>query len=134
VRVVLDSGGISALAGPSARARARREALLDAGLWPPEVPAVVLAEALTGDPRRDHPADVLVRTCDVVDTDELTARTAARLRTASGRAGEVSAVDAVVVAVAVRDAHAARILTSDPRDVDALIAGSGRTDVASSGV
>jgi hypothetical protein len=57
VTLVLDPGGISALAGQ----RARLIELRDRGLWPPQVPAVVLAEALTGDPRRDYHANRLLR-------------------------------------------------------------------------
>ena len=47
--LVLDAGGISALAVQ----RARLIELRRRGLWPAQVPAVVLAEALTGDHRRD---------------------------------------------------------------------------------
>ena len=42
--LILDSGGISALAGQ----RARLTELRRRGLWPAQIPAVVLAEALTG--------------------------------------------------------------------------------------
>lgn len=68
MRVVLDSGGLSALAGTGQLARARRRALLDAGLWPPLIPAPVLVECLTGDPRRDHAANRLIADSDVVAT------------------------------------------------------------------
>jgi len=94
--LVLDSGGVSALAGH----RARLVALRERGLWPPMVPSVVLAEALTGDHRRDHHANRLLAMCVVEPVDEQLAREAACLRTATGRAGEVSAVDALVVAAA----------------------------------
>lgn len=115
VTLVLDAGGVSALAGQ----RARLVELRRRGLWPPDVPAVVLAECLTGDPRRDFHTDRLLRACLVRDVDELTARAAAGLRTATGRAGSISAVDAVVAA------HAAArpgsvVLTSDPADLMAL--------------
>jgi predicted nucleic acid-binding protein len=112
---VLDSGGLSALA----RQRARVRALRTAGRWPPHVPCVVLAESLTGDPRRDYETERLLRVCTVTPVDEPLAREAARLRTATRRAGSVSAVDALVAA------HAAtvpepRILTGDPADLLAL--------------
>jgi hypothetical protein len=42
--LILDSGGIRALAGQ----RARLVELRRRGLWPPQVPAAVLVEALTG--------------------------------------------------------------------------------------
>jgi hypothetical protein len=83
VTLIPDSGGISALAGQ----RARLTELRNRGLWPPQVPAVVLAEALTGDARRDFHANRLLRTCQIRDIDEYTSREAARLRTATGKYG-----------------------------------------------
>jgi hypothetical protein len=115
VTLILDSGGISALAGQ----RARLAELRNRGLWPPQVPAVVLAEALTGDSRRDFHANRLLRTCQVRDVDEPQSREAARLRTATGRASKISAVDAVVVAFAGLRPDPL-VLTSDPRDLGAL--------------
>ena len=113
--LILDSGGVSALAGQ----RARLIELRNRGVWPPQVPAVVLAEALTGDARRDFHANHLLRTCQVRDVDEPTSREAARLRTATGKASKISAVDAIVAAFA--SLHPDPIvLTSDPRDVGAL--------------
>jgi predicted nucleic acid-binding protein len=115
VTLVLDAGGITVLA----TSRARLAALRSRGLWPAQVPAVVLAESLTGDHRRDFEANRLLKACQVRDVVELECREAARLRTATGRAGTVSAVDAVVVAVAAtfRDPV---VLTSDPDDLSAL--------------
>lgn len=113
--LILDSAGVSALAGD----RAKLAELLRRGLWPPQVPAVVLAEALTGDARRDFHADHLLRTCQIREVDETTSREAARLRTATGRASKISAVDAVVAAFASLCPDPA-VLTSDPRDLGAL--------------
>ena len=113
--LILDSGGISALAGQ----RARLTELRNRGLWPPQVPAVVLAEALTGDPRRDFHANRLLRTCQVRDIDEPTSREAARLRTATGKASKISSVDAVVAAFASLRPDPV-VLTSDPHDLGAL--------------
>lgn len=115
--VVLDSGALSTLA---ARRTALRE-LIARGLWPAQVPAVVLAESLTGDHRRDFHANRLLRRCKVLGVDELQARDAARMRTASGRAGSISAVDAIVVALA-SARRASSVLTSDPDDIEALAA------------
>jgi predicted nucleic acid-binding protein len=115
--LILDSGGVSALAGH----RARLTELRNRGLWPPQVPAVVLAEALTGDARRDFHTNHLLRTCQVRDIDEPMAREAARLRTATGKASKISAVDAVVAAFASLHPDPI-ILTSDPRDLGALAA------------
>lgn len=115
VTLILDSGGLTALAGQ----RAKLAELRGRGLWPAQIPSVVLTEALTGDHRRDFTTNRILRACQVRDVGELMARAAAHLRTATGRAGRISAVDAVVVA------HAASIpesivLTSDPDDLTAL--------------
>jgi predicted nucleic acid-binding protein len=115
--LVLDSGGISALA----RDRARLAELRRRNLWPAQVPAVVLAEALTGDHRRDFHVNRLLRACQLRTTDEAGAREAARLRAATGRAGTISAVDAVVAAFATTRPDAV-VLTSDPGDLAALAA------------
>lgn len=112
--LVLDSGGLSALAGQ----RARLQELLRRGLWPAQVPSVVLVEALTGDHRRDFQANRLLRACQVRDVDEGLSREAGRLRTATGRAGTVSAVDAVVAALA--GERGGVVLTTDPQDLAAL--------------
>jgi predicted nucleic acid-binding protein len=115
VTLVLDAGGLSALAEQRARlAEVRRR-----GLWPAQVPAVVLAESLTGDHRRDFHVNRLLRACQVRDVDETQAREAARLRTATGRAASISAVDAVVVAFAARVPHP-KVMTTDPGDLLAL--------------
>jgi len=115
VTLVLDAGGLSALV----RHRARLKELRRRGLWPAQVPAVVLAEALTGDHRRDFHANRLLRACQVREVDETQAREAARLRTATNRAGTISAVDAVVAALAGARPNAI-VLTSDPLDLRAL--------------
>ena len=119
--LILDSGGISALAGQ----RARLTELRRRGLWPAQVPAVVLAEALTGDHRRDFHTNRLLRACQIRDVNEPLARTAAHLRTATGRAGTISAADAIVAAYA--DAcPEPLILTSDSADLAALAAHTHR--------
>ncbi len=115
--LVLDAGGLSALAGQ----RARLQELRRRGLWPAQVPAVVLTEALTEDHRRDFHINRLLRTCQVREVDEPQAREAARLRTATDRAATISAVDAVVAALAGARPDAV-VLTSDPLDLRALAA------------
>jgi predicted nucleic acid-binding protein len=115
VTLLLDAGGLSALASQ----RARLQELRHRGLWPGQVPAVVLTEALTGDHRRDFHTNRLLRACQVREVDERQAREAARLRTATGRAGTVSAVDAVVVALAGARPDAV-VVTGDPLDLRAL--------------
>lgn len=115
--LVLDAGGLSAMA---------RDAVADRRFnqrqhWPPEVPVVVLTEALTGDHRRDHAVNRLLKICTVAEIDETPVREAARLRTATGRAGEISAVDAIVAAFAA-SLGGGVVLTSDPTDLRALAA------------
>jgi hypothetical protein len=113
--LILDAGGISALAGQ----RARLIELRRRGLWPAQVPSVVLAESLTGDHRRDFHANRLLRACQVRDVTEPHAREAARLRTATGLAATITATDAVVVAFA-STCPSPIVLTSDARDLAAL--------------
>ena len=113
--LVLDAGGLSALA----HQRARLYELRRRGLWPAQVPTVVLTEALTGGHRRDFHANRLLRACQVRDVDEPQAREGARLHTATERAATVSAVDAVVAALAGATPDAV-VLTSDPLDLRAL--------------
>jgi len=119
--LVLDSGGISSLAGQ----RARLTELRQRGLWPAQVPAVVLAEALTGDHRRDFHTNRLLRACQIRDVDEALGRAAARLRTATGKAGTISAADAIVAAYA-DTCPEPLVLTGDAADLAALAAHSLR--------
>jgi len=121
VTVILDTGGISALVGQ----RARLAELRRRSLWPPQVPAVVLTEALTGDNRRDFHTNRLLRLCQIRTVDEQLGRDAAALRTSTGRAGEISAIDAIVIAFAVGVSDPT-VLTSDPRDLHDLVAHTGR--------
>ena len=117
VTLILDSGGIGVLAGH----RARLAGLRQRDLWPPQIPAVVLTEALTGDHRRDFHENQLVRMCQVRDVTEQLARDTALLRTRSGPATTISATDAVVAAMAVGVAEP-MVLTGDPDDLTALVA------------
>lgn len=116
MNLVLDSGGVTALAGQ----RARLAELRSRGAWPPQVSTVVLVEVLTGDHRRDFHENHLLRMCQIRPVDEPTARDAARMRTASGRAGDISATDAIVAAFAVSLGDSV-ILTSDRTDLTDLI-------------
>lgn len=113
--LVLDSHGLTMLA----RSRARLEELRRRGEWPAIVPSIVLAEALTGDHRRDFNENRLLRTCDIRPVDEELARDAAALRTKVKARRAPSAVDAIVVALA-DEAGGATVLSSDPTDLRAL--------------
>jgi predicted nucleic acid-binding protein len=114
--LVLDSGGLSALARNRAKIRVMRQR----GEWPPIVPVEVLVESLTGDHRRDFHVDRLLHLCTIRATSEAVARYAAGLRYRAKRAG-VSAVDAIVAAVA-DQLGGASVWTSDPDDIAALAA------------
>jgi predicted nucleic acid-binding protein len=116
VNLLLDSGGVGALAGQ----RARLAELRRRGLWPPRVPSVVLTESLTGDHRRDFHENRLLGMCQVLPVTETIARSGAVLRTATGRAGEISATDAIVIAFAITYPDAV-VLTSDPTDLADLV-------------
>lgn len=116
--LVLDSSGLSELAMSAARLAALREQ----ELWPPQVPAVALTQALTGDHRRDFAANRLLHACQVRDVSVPLAREAADLRTRTGRAAKISAVDALVVAFASGLREHAVVLTSDGRDIRDLAA------------
>lgn len=120
--VILDAGGITAIAAghPRARAvlvRARREGR------DVVIPAPVLTEVHTG--RRDHALiDRVIKGVDrELSTTSERAREAGVLRTVSGVA---SVVDAIVMAEAVA-IGAAVILTSDPRDMERLRDAAGLT-------
>jgi predicted nucleic acid-binding protein len=116
MNLVLDSGGVTALAGQ----RARLAELHRRGTWPPQVPADVLVEALTGDHRRDFHENHLLRMCQVRPVNERIARDAARMRTATGRADSISATDAIVAAFAIGLGDSV-VLTSDPSDLSDLV-------------
>jgi len=117
--LVLDSGGVSRLARRRQDTAAVIAVLKRDGLWPPIVPSVVLAESLSGRQRTDALVNRLLKTCDVVEQlPERVARRAAALR---ALAGQGSAVDAVVVAMA---EPGGAVLGSDLKDLRALAAHS----------
>jgi predicted nucleic acid-binding protein len=115
VTVVLDAGGLTVLA----QNRGWLAEFVRRCDVPPQIPAVVLAEALTGDHRRDHATNRLLRFCEIREVDEALAREAARLRTSTGRAGTISASDAIVTALA-DSKPKPTVITSDPKDIMAL--------------
>jgi predicted nucleic acid-binding protein len=74
---------------------------------------------LTGDNRRDFHVNRLLAGCLIEKVDEDVSRHAALLRTKTGRAGKISAVDAVVVAMALTVSEPV-VITSDPRNISDL--------------
>ncbi len=112
----LDSSALTKFATHDRATMARIQRLLERELWPPVVPTAVLVESLTGQGPRDARVNRLLRTCEVVDLDAVTARRAAALRTRA-RAG--SAVDAIVVATAEAEASEL-VITGDFEDLSRL--------------
>jgi len=118
--LVLDSGGVTALAEGNvtvraAVVRARRDG------WSVVIAAPVLAEVHTG--RRDHAhIDRAVNAVEtVLPTTATRARQAGELR---ARSGVLDVVDAIVVAEAI-EAQPAVIVTSDPDDIGRLVNAAG---------
>jgi hypothetical protein len=121
-RVVLDSGGLTALVGGSheARERLRWVATQEGDII---VPTPILVECITGDGARDAEVNrilgVLERSEAVLESpDEDLARRAGALRfEADGDDG----IDALVAASAVGDGSPCLVLTSDPSDLERLL-------------
>ena len=122
-RLVLDAGGVSAIATGSGIARAALERARREG-WIVVIPAPVLVEIHTGRP--DHARiDRVVNAVDIViDTTQERAKQAGELRS---RSGVRDVVDAIAVAEAVA-APPAVIMTSDPDDIRILIDTAGASD------
>ncbi len=125
-RIVLDSGALSALAEES---RAFRAALEEALRTRAEVcvPTAVIAEATTGDHRRDANVNRALKATSLVPLDGRLARSAAVLRYAHTRAGAAT-IDAIVVATADL-IPGTGIVTSDPEDLRLLASVRGRTHI-----
>ena len=84
------------------------------------VPSVVLAECLTGRQSTDAVTNRFLKSCKIEEQlTEQIARNAGRLRDRTERASKISAVDAIVVAVAEPDGM---VLSTDPEDLKALAA------------
>jgi hypothetical protein len=117
MRLILDSGGLSALARRDREASAVIRDYQRDGLWPPVLPTVVIVESITGNGIRDANVNRFIKGCDIVDgVPQALARRAAQLRTWARRG---SAVDALVVALA---EPGGTVLTADFGDLAALAA------------
>lgn len=125
--MVLDAGAVDRVA-TDATLRRTLERLIRAE-WVPYVPAVVLAEAITGRAMDARVNQTLKRTGTEVTT-AATARLAGRLRTDVVRAGLdlPSGIDAVVAAHAA-EATRAVVLTTDAPDLEALLMNQPRSHV-----
>jgi hypothetical protein len=130
VRCVIDSGALTALIGRSADAALRLTwVLLHSGDI--RIPSAVLVECTTGDGARDAEVNrilgILEAAGAVLDTaDEPTARRAGRLRF---RARTDDGIDALVAACAAGDGSPAVVLTSDPDDLERLLAREPNVEV-----
>lgn len=115
-RLVLDSGGVSAVAAGNGLARAVLDRARRKG-WLVVIPAPVLTEVHTG--RRDHARiDRVINAVDIlVETTPDVAKRAGEERSVSG---VLDVVDAIVVAEAVASPPAV-IMTSDPDDIRMLL-------------
>lgn len=113
--LVLDSGGVTRLAQRRQDTVALIAVFERDGLWPPIIPSVVLAESLSGRPRTDALVNRLLRTCNIIE--ELPERLARRAGALRALAGQGSAVDAIVVAMA---EPGGAVLGSDLKDLRAL--------------
>jgi len=132
-RCVLDSGGLTGLTGRSQRARAWLRWIVEHG-GSIVVPTPVLAETVTGDGRRDAEVNrvlaVLRALAGILRApDEATARRAGQLRY---RAQSDDGIDALVAAAAVDDGSPCVLLTSDPGDMERLLAAEPQVAVRSS--
>jgi hypothetical protein len=111
--VVYDAGALLAAERGDDRMRALHRRFLLHGIAP-EVPSPVLTQAWRGGARQVGLARVL-KGCAVLPTDAEIAKHAGVLL---GLSGTSDAVDAIVVATAVK--LAATVVTSDPKDLQAL--------------
>lgn len=128
-RLLLDSGGLSAVASGDLRALAIFEKAVAQGI-PIAVPVVVIAESTRGT-ARDAGTNRLLKAIGrarkaIIPLSESTARTAGRLLHAA-RSSET--IDAIVVAEASNEGGSA-ILTSDTSDLGRLATGLNVTIIA----
>jgi hypothetical protein len=118
--VVLDTGGVLAMARRDAKARAATARVRRRG-GIVVVPSAVLVEVVRGNGPRDAPVNRTVASAHkVIVLDEELARDAGKLLAGSG-GGKPSAVDAVVAACAQAGRIPTLLLTSDPNDLRRLL-------------
>ena len=131
--VVFDSGALTKIASerdPTARALWRR--LTELG-WAACIPAVTLAESLTGKLGADAAVNRLIKQVGRTSAcDERLARLAAKLRGGVSRGGRdlPSGIDAIVAAIALEE-RPAIVLTTDAPDIASLLSASAGVAVIS---
>jgi predicted nucleic acid-binding protein len=118
IAVVYDAAVLVAADRNDRRTWAEHRTRLELGIVP-LVPAAVLAQVSRS--QRQVPLRRFLTGCVVVPLGEAEAHEAGHLQ---GTAGTADVVDAVVVTTALH--HSATILTSDRKDIDRLVAASGR--------
>jgi predicted nucleic acid-binding protein len=129
-RCVLDSGGVTALLGRSQAARAWLRWVVTHG-GDIVIPTPVLAECTTGQASRDAEVNRVLGVLDrfgsaLVAPQEKTARLAGTLRFA---ARTDDGIDALVAAEAATEHRASVLLTSDPKDLERLLANTAQVSV-----
>lgn len=117
-RLILDAGGILALARLDGVARAALDRAVREG-YVVVIPTPVLAQVHRGGRDRAHVDRVVNKVDALLPTSELVARRAGELQ---AKAGTSDAVDAIVAAEALASVPAL-ILTSDPGDLERLLEG-----------
>jgi len=122
--LVLDSEGLSRLAGGDARARGYFDSARERGARV-AVSAITLTETLRGGPRDAVVHQVLSR-ITVVPVTAAIARRAGELLGATGLSGHRCAIDAVVAATALEMERPIVLLTSDSDDLTKLTEEPGR--------
>ena len=121
--LVLDSGAITKVANAHLLACSIVEDLSRAG-WSVCIPAVTLAEVITGRPKTDAAVERFVkRVANTMVCGEALAKAAGTLRTKSRRPNEASpsGIDAIVAAVAAGN-QPSIVLTTDADDMSKLLA------------
>lgn len=116
--LILDSGAVSAWASGHAAVRAWVQAAAETAAIV-VVPAVVLAESVSGSGPRDARTNRVLHAAFIEAMDEQVARRAGALRSRTGAGRRALVADALVVAAAAGRPRCT-VLTADPEDLNAL--------------
>jgi len=119
--IILDTTAVTEFAGNHVLRRIVSR--LVGAEWGVQIPAAVLAEALSGNPRYDVTTHQTLRHIEAADVDVACGKLAGRLRGSVHRSAskaEPSGIDALVVAFANNSDSHSVIFTSDVADLRAL--------------